>query len=67
MVQENLILDTLRSKGNCCHFAEKISKCIFLNENIKILFKVLKVFWICYSEDLKHLGNQTLSLFFITI
>ena len=30
----------LRPRQNCCHFADNISKCIFLNENLWISLKI---------------------------
>ena len=33
----NKILTWLRQKQNCCHFADDIFRCIFLNENVWIL------------------------------
>ena len=36
----NRDLNTLRPKQNGCHFADDVFKCIFLNENVWILFKI---------------------------
>ena len=33
-------LNKLRQRQNCCHFTDDIFKCIFLNENVWILFKI---------------------------
>ena len=33
-------INTLRERQNCRHFADDIFKCIFLNENVWILFKI---------------------------
>ena len=35
---------TLRPRQNCCHFADDIFKCIFLNENAWILLKISSKF-----------------------
>ena len=34
------IINTLRLRQHCCHFAYRIFKCIFLNENVWILVKI---------------------------
>ena len=38
--QYQVVINTLRLRQNCCHFAEDIFKCIFLNENVWISFKI---------------------------
>ena len=38
--QSHRSITTLRPKRNGCHFADNIFKCIFLNENVLILFKI---------------------------
>ena len=35
-----LRVNTLRPKQNGCRFADDIFKCIFMNENVKILIKI---------------------------
>ena len=35
-----LVINILRPRQNCCHFIDNILKCILLNKNVCILFKV---------------------------
>ena len=34
------VLNSLRLRQNGCHFPDNIFKCIFLNENVRILIKI---------------------------
>ena len=37
-------INTLKQRQNCRHFADDIFKCVFLNENVWILFKISLTF-----------------------
>ena len=39
-IKSSLVINTLRLRQNCCHFADNIFRCIFLNKNAWISFKI---------------------------
>ena len=43
-ILQNFAINTLRLRQNGCHFADKIFKCIFLNENVWISLKISSLF-----------------------